>query len=113
MNKYDINFDNNCKNIDKLKQLKIEFVKEYDKKINLKNNCFLDLKKILTLIREEIENIVSNKIYRKVSKDSEISNIFEEGIDTLEYFKEKEINSIDLQNPQSSTSSTKPNSPQM
>lgn len=45
LNKYSINFDNNCINIAKLKKSKIEFVNEYDKKIQLKNNVLFDLKK--------------------------------------------------------------------
>ncbi|WP_425380739.1 hypothetical protein [Spiroplasma endosymbiont of Polydrusus pterygomalis] len=110
LNKYSTNLANNCINISKLKKSKKEFLNEYDKKIQLKNNVLFDLEKILTFIITEKENIVANKINRKKSKDSGISDSFKEDIDAFAYFIEG--NSINLQN-QSLTSSIKSSSPKI
>ncbi len=107
LNKYCKNFDNNFINILKNLRNQKEFIEEYNKKIQLKNNVCFDLEKILTLIKIEKENIVENKISRKESKDSGISDSFEEGIEVFDYFTEE--NFINLQN-QPLTSSIKPSS---
>ncbi|WP_342276459.1 hypothetical protein [Spiroplasma endosymbiont of Nebria brevicollis] len=116
INKYVINFDNNSRIISKKNEFKIISEKQYDNKIVLLANTILDFEKILELIQAEKENIVSNKISRKESLDSGISDGYEECIDVLEYFKEKEINSLDYRNKPSTSGYDKvstSNSPRM
>lgn len=104
INKYAEDFHNNSRIISNNNEFKIKYKKQYDNNIVLANNTILDFEKILLLIQTEKENIISNKISRKESLDSGISDYFEEGIDTLKYFKEKEINSIEYYNQPSTTS---------
>lgn len=102
----------------KIKELKNQKKNKLSEKNNI-NNQVNDKEKQLKETTEEYikhiakkEELIQNKISRKESKDSGISDYFGESIDDLKYFKEKEINSIEHYN-QPSTSGYKRSSPKI